>query len=52
MPEIGIEWFLNQWDINWNDSMEEWLVAGSTLLENLWSNLVDLPTTVSDQVYK
>ena len=48
MPEIDIEWLKNQWDINWNDAMEEWLVAGIPLRNYLANRLLDVPFDVSD----
>ena len=31
MPEVGPEWFRRSADINWNNSMQEWLISGVSL---------------------
>jgi hypothetical protein len=35
MPETSLALYLDQWDVNWNDSMEEWLISGNTLVEQI-----------------
>ena len=48
MPDASLDYFLNQWDINLNDAMAEWLDAGLPLLDDILKRFDGLSTEVRE----
>ena len=46
-PEAGLEWFTNQWEINWNNPMTQYIEAFAPLLDIVVEQLIDVPDEVS-----
>lgn len=47
-PEVGLDWFTDQWDISYNDAMKEWLDTGIPLISLIQDEYYFLSVEVSD----